>query len=102
MTPARKIGGALGAGCSLIIKPSEETPGTCVELVRAFHEAGLPKGVLNLVFGVPARISEHLIASDDHPQGLVHRLGAGRQASDQARRRGHEAHARWNSAAIRR
>jgi succinate-semialdehyde dehydrogenase/glutarate-semialdehyde dehydrogenase len=64
VTPARKIGGALGAGCSLIIKASEETPGTCVELVRAFHEAGLPPGVLNLVFGVPARVSEHLIASD--------------------------------------
>jgi succinate-semialdehyde dehydrogenase/glutarate-semialdehyde dehydrogenase len=64
VTPARKIGGALGAGCSLIIKASEETPGTCIELVRAFHDAGLPKGVLNLVFGVPARISEHLIASD--------------------------------------
>jgi succinate-semialdehyde dehydrogenase/glutarate-semialdehyde dehydrogenase len=63
VTPARKIGGALGSGCSLIIKASEETPGTCVEIVRAFHEAGLPKGVLNLVFGVPARISEHLIAS---------------------------------------
>jgi len=64
VTPARKIGGALGAGCSLIIKASEEVPGTCVELVRAFHDAGLPKGVLNLVFGVPARISEHVIASD--------------------------------------
>ncbi|HWI26540.1 MAG TPA: NAD-dependent succinate-semialdehyde dehydrogenase [Stellaceae bacterium] len=64
VTPARKIGGALAAGCSLIIKASEETPGTCVEMVRAFHEAGLPKGVLNLVFGVPARISEHIIASD--------------------------------------
>ena len=64
LTPARKIGGALGAGCSLILKASEETPGTCVELVRAFHDAGLPKGVLNLVFGVPAKISEHLIASD--------------------------------------
>jgi succinate-semialdehyde dehydrogenase / glutarate-semialdehyde dehydrogenase len=64
LTPARKIGGALGAGCSLILKASEETPGTCVELVRAFHDAGLPKGVLNLVFGVPARISEYLIPSD--------------------------------------
>ncbi len=63
VTPARKIGGALGSGCSLIIKASEETPGTCVEMVRAFHDAGLPKGVLNLVFGVPSRISEHLIAS---------------------------------------
>jgi len=63
VTPIRKIGGALGAGCSLIIKAAEETPGTCVEIVRAFHDAGLPKGVLNLVFGVPARVSEHLIGS---------------------------------------
>src|SRR6202166_4749376 len=65
LTPARKIGGALAAGCSLIIKASEETPGSCVELVRCFADAGLPAGVLNLVFGVPAKISEHLIAKDD-------------------------------------
>jgi len=64
VTPARKIGGALGAGCSLIIKASEETPGTCVEFVRALADAGLPAGVLNLVFGVPSRISEYLIPSD--------------------------------------
>jgi len=64
LTPARKIGGALAGGCSLIIKASEETPGSCVEIVRAFADAGLPAGVLNLVFGVPARVSEHLIASD--------------------------------------
>jgi succinate-semialdehyde dehydrogenase/glutarate-semialdehyde dehydrogenase len=65
LTPARKIGGALAAGCSLILKASEETPGTCVEMVRCFADAGLPPGVLNLVFGVPANISEHLIANDD-------------------------------------
>src|ERR1700730_6777040 len=65
LTPARKIGGALAAGCSLIIKASEETPGACVELVRCFADAGLPAGVPNLVFGVPAKISEHLIAKDD-------------------------------------
>ncbi len=65
LTPARKIGGALAAGCSLILKASEETPGACVEMVRCFADAGLPAGVLNLVFGVPARISEHLIAKDD-------------------------------------
>jgi succinate-semialdehyde dehydrogenase/glutarate-semialdehyde dehydrogenase len=64
LTPARKIGGALAAGCSLILKASEETPGTCVELVRCFADAGLPAGVLNLVFGVPANVSEHLMASD--------------------------------------
>jgi succinate-semialdehyde dehydrogenase/glutarate-semialdehyde dehydrogenase len=64
LTPARKIAASLAAGCSIIIKPSEETPGACVELVRCFIEAGLPAGVLNLVFGVPANVSEHLIASD--------------------------------------
>src|SRR3954468_1782796 len=64
LTPARKIGASLAAGCAIIIKASEETPGSCVELVRCFVDAGLPPGVLNLVFGVPAVISEHLIASD--------------------------------------
>src|SRR5580704_1505225 len=64
LTPARKIGGALAAGCSLILKASEETPDACVEMVRCFADAGLPAGVLNLVFGVPAAISEHLIAKD--------------------------------------
>ena len=64
LTPARKIGASLAAGCAIIIKASEETPGSCVELVRCFIDAGLPAGVLNLVFGVPANVSEHLIASD--------------------------------------
>ena len=61
LTPARKIAGALAAGCTLIIKPSEETPATCKELVQACIDAGVPAGVLNLVFGVPADISEILI-----------------------------------------
>ena len=65
LTPARKIGGALAAGCSLILKASEETPGTCIEMVRCFADAGLPAGVLNLVFGAPSAISEHLIAKDE-------------------------------------
>jgi succinate-semialdehyde dehydrogenase / glutarate-semialdehyde dehydrogenase len=64
LTPARKIGAALAAGCSIIIKGSEETPGALVEMVKCFIDAGLPPGVLNLVFGVPAKISEHLIASN--------------------------------------
>jgi succinate-semialdehyde dehydrogenase / glutarate-semialdehyde dehydrogenase len=64
LTPVRKIAGALAAGCSLIIKASEETPGGCVELVKCFADAGLPAGVLNLVFGIPANVSEHLIPSD--------------------------------------
>ncbi len=59
----RKIAHALGAGCSLIIKPSEETPGTAIAIARAFHEAGVPAGALQVVFGVPAEVSKHLIAS---------------------------------------
>lgn len=59
----RKIAGALAAGCSIIIKAPEEAPGSVIELVRCFHDAGLPPGVLNLVFGVPAQVSEHLIKS---------------------------------------
>ena len=61
--PARKLGGALSAGCSVIIKPAEETPATCMELARAFVDAGLPPGVLNMVAGEPAAISATLIAS---------------------------------------
>jgi succinate-semialdehyde dehydrogenase/glutarate-semialdehyde dehydrogenase len=60
-SPSRKVGGALSAGCSIILKASEETPAGAVQLARAFSEAGLPPGVLNLVFGEPAKISEYLI-----------------------------------------
>jgi succinate-semialdehyde dehydrogenase/glutarate-semialdehyde dehydrogenase len=63
MLPARKIAGALAAGCTCIIKPSEETPASALELARALHDAGLPPGVLNVVFGVPAEVSEFLIRS---------------------------------------
>jgi succinate-semialdehyde dehydrogenase/glutarate-semialdehyde dehydrogenase len=57
-SPARKVGGALAAGCSIILKASEETPAGAVQLTQAFHDAGLPPGVLNLVFGKPSDISE--------------------------------------------
>ncbi len=62
--PARKIGGALAAGCSIILKASEETPAGAIHIARAFHDAGLPPGVLNLVFGVPSEVSEYLIPQD--------------------------------------
>jgi succinate-semialdehyde dehydrogenase/glutarate-semialdehyde dehydrogenase len=61
--PMRKIAAALAAGCSIVIKPSEETPGTTCLMARAFADAGLPAGVLNVVFGVPDEISRRLIAS---------------------------------------
>ncbi|MBV8538314.1 MAG: NAD-dependent succinate-semialdehyde dehydrogenase [Alphaproteobacteria bacterium] len=57
----RKISAAIATGCSVIIKASEETPASCVELVRAYADAGVPAGVLNLVFGIPSEISEYLI-----------------------------------------
>ncbi len=60
----RKVGGALAAGCSIIIKPSEETPATATAIAQAFCDAGLPPGVLNVVFGVPADVSAHLLASE--------------------------------------
>lgn len=59
--PSRKIAGALASGCSIIIKAAEETPAGAYHIARAFHDAGLPRGVFNLVFGVPAEISSYLI-----------------------------------------
>lgn len=59
----RKIGAGLAAGCSMIVKAPEETPASPAALIRAFQDAGLPEGVLGLVYGDPAEISEYLIAS---------------------------------------
>lgn len=57
----RKLAGALAAGCSIVLKGPEETPASCAELVRAFADAGVPEGVINLVYGVPSEISSYLI-----------------------------------------
>jgi succinate-semialdehyde dehydrogenase/glutarate-semialdehyde dehydrogenase len=59
----RKIAASLAAGCSIIVKCPEETPGSPIGLVKCFHDAGVPPGVINLVYGVPAEISEYLIPS---------------------------------------
>ena len=61
--PGRKVAAALAAGCTVVIKPAEETPASAVALARALADAGLPDGVLNMVFGDPGRISSRLIAS---------------------------------------
>lgn len=60
---ARKLAAALAAGCTVVLKPAEETPASCIELVRAFVDAGVPAGVVNLLYGVPAEVSERVIAS---------------------------------------
>ena len=65
----RKISAGLAAGCAVILKGPEETPAACAELVRAYADAGVPAGVLQLVFGVPAEISGTLI-----PHPLVKKI----------------------------
>lgn len=62
--PCRKVAGAIASGCSIILKAAEETPAGALHIARAFHDAGLPPGVLNLVFGTPAQISDHLIKQE--------------------------------------
>jgi succinate-semialdehyde dehydrogenase / glutarate-semialdehyde dehydrogenase len=57
----RKVSAALAAGCSIIVKGPEETPASPAELVRAFADAGVPAGVVNLVYGDPGTISSYLI-----------------------------------------
>ncbi|OWT56850.1 NAD-dependent succinate-semialdehyde dehydrogenase [Candidimonas nitroreducens] len=60
----RKVAAALAAGCSILVKAPEETPACAAELLRAFVDAGVPRGTVGVVFGEPAQISEYLIA---HP-----------------------------------
>ncbi|MFC0804443.1 NAD-dependent succinate-semialdehyde dehydrogenase [Ensifer sp. P24N7] len=60
---ARKLAPALAAGCPVILKGAEETPSAAVHIVEALRQAGIPAGVVNLVFGVPVQISRHLLSS---------------------------------------
>jgi succinate-semialdehyde dehydrogenase / glutarate-semialdehyde dehydrogenase len=60
----RKLSAALASGCSMIVKAPEETPASPAELIRAFVDAGVPAGVIQLVYGNPAEISSYLIT---HP-----------------------------------
>lgn len=57
----RKIGAGLAAGCSMLVKAPEETPAAPAALIKAFADAGIPPGVLQLVYGAPAEISSYLI-----------------------------------------
>ncbi|MGX1350448.1 succinate-semialdehyde dehydrogenase/glutarate-semialdehyde dehydrogenase [Bradyrhizobium elkanii] len=60
---ARKLAAPLAAGCPVILKAAEETPSAGVCLIEALEEAGIPAGVVSLVFGHPPMISEHLLGS---------------------------------------
>ncbi|MGO4400502.1 NAD-dependent succinate-semialdehyde dehydrogenase [Achromobacter sp. PAB15] len=59
----RKIAAALGAGCTVVLKGPEDSPSAVMAIARMFHDAGLPKGCLNIVWGEPAKISDYLIRS---------------------------------------
>ena len=61
---SRKISTALSAGCAVIVKPDVITPGCVMELVDICNEAGVPPGVINLLSGDPAFISDELLSSD--------------------------------------
>jgi succinate-semialdehyde dehydrogenase/glutarate-semialdehyde dehydrogenase len=63
LLPSRKIAAALGAGCSIVVKPASEAAGSCMAVVQALHDAGVPAGVVNLVTGDSSFISEHLVRS---------------------------------------
>ena len=60
----RKLAAALAAGCSIVVKAPEETPASPAALITAFIDAGVPAGVINLIYGDPAQISSYLMA---HP-----------------------------------
>lgn len=88
---ARKLAPALAAGCTCVLKPSEETPATALAIARALDDAGLPKGVLSVVCGEPAEVSAHLIARPEMRKvtftgsTAVGRL-IGRQAGEELKR----------------
>ena len=62
----RKIAGALAAGCSIVIKPSTETPATCIALARCFQDAGAPNGVINVIFGSGDTVSRKLLEAPEY------------------------------------
>ncbi len=81
----RKVAAALAAGCSIILKGPEETPASPAELIRAFADAGIPAGVVGLVFGTPGEIADHLV-----PHPIVRKISftgstaVGKQLASQA------------------
>ena len=64
LLPSRKIAAALGAGCAIVIKPAGEAPGSCMALIQACHDAGIPAGVVNFVTGDSSLIAPHLIKAE--------------------------------------
>ena len=59
---ARKIAPAIAAGCSVILHPSEEAPGSVMSFIQCLHEVGFPSGVINLINGYPENVSPVLMS----------------------------------------
>lgn len=88
VTATKKVAAALAAGCTVVLKPAEETPSALVYLANALLESGLPRGVFNLVYGNPAHISQTLIdAPEIRKIAFTGSVPVGRLLSEQAARR---------------
>ena len=98
----RKIAPALAAGCTIVLKPAEQTPLLAVEVFKLLEQVGLPEGVVNLVTtDDPETVGPELVTHPEGAQDHVHRLHRGRQAHRTTGGGGREARERWSSAATR-
>ncbi len=79
---ARKIAPALAVGCTIVCKPASQTPLSLINVFDCLIEAGLPKGVANLVMGSAQRNRRGVHGEPDRPQDQLHRLNGSRQATD--------------------
>ena len=84
--PTWKLAPALVSGNTVVIKPASQAPLTSVRLVEILHEAGIPKGVLNLVTGSGRDVGDPLVSQSEGARHLVHRLGRGRPRHREDRR----------------
>ena len=84
----RKVAPALAAGCTIVLKPAEQTPLCAIEIFQIFDEAGVPAGVVNLVTDRgPGAVGDEFLDQPGGPQAHLHRLDRGRQDAGRAGRR---------------
>ena len=79
MMAVQKVAPAIAAGCTVILKPAEQTPLTALEIPKILEEAGLPAGVLNVLTGFGETCGAPLVVAPERRQGRVHRLEGRRQ-----------------------
>ena len=94
-----KVAPALAAGCTVVLKPAEDTPLAAQLFAESFHEAGCPPGVFNLVTGLGPVVGEAHRRAPGRRHGLLHRVDGGRAADRRRRRASRSSGSRWSSAA---